>query len=183
MVYLPICCYGFQSFINVLQFSKYKFFSSWLDLFLGTLFFWMQLWIIFFFLFSFSFSLFLGPHPQHMEVPRLGVELELQLSAYTIATAMWDPSHVFDLHHSSWQCWILNPLGKARDQTYILMDTSWVHYCWATTELLNLVFLISLSGNFVMVYKHNKFLFINYYPIVHLLVLIVFGGILKIFYI
>ena len=33
----------------------------------------------------------LGPHPQHMEVPRLGVESELQLPAYTIATAMPDP--------------------------------------------------------------------------------------------
>ena len=34
---------------------------------------------------------FLGSRLQHMEVPRLGVELELQLSAYTTATAMWDP--------------------------------------------------------------------------------------------
>ena len=34
------------------------------------------------------FSLFfLGPHLQHMEVPRLGLELELQLPAYTTATA------------------------------------------------------------------------------------------------
>jgi len=29
-----------------------------------------------------------------MEVPRLGVELELQLLAYTIATAMQDPRQV-----------------------------------------------------------------------------------------
>ena len=28
---------------------------------------------------------FLGPHVQHMEVPRLGVESELQLPAYTMA--------------------------------------------------------------------------------------------------
>ena len=28
---------------------------------------------------------FLGPHPRHMAVPSLGVELELQLLAYTIA--------------------------------------------------------------------------------------------------
>ena len=28
---------------------------------------------------------FLGLHPQHMEVPRLGVELELQLPAYITA--------------------------------------------------------------------------------------------------
>ena len=33
---------------------------------------------------------------QHMKVPRLGVELELQLLAYAAATAMPDPSHVCD---------------------------------------------------------------------------------------
>ena len=46
----------------------------------------------------------------HMEVPRLGVESELQPPAYARARATWDPSHVYDLHHSSWQCRILNPL-------------------------------------------------------------------------
>ena len=34
------------------------------------------------------FLCFLGPHLQHMEVPRLGVELELQLPGYATATAM-----------------------------------------------------------------------------------------------
>ena len=63
---------------------------------------------------------FLGPHTQHMEVPRLGVKLELQLPAYTTATATPDLSHVFNLHSSSWQHQILNPLIKARDQTCIL---------------------------------------------------------------
>ena len=58
-------------------------------------------------MFSFSFG-FLGPHMWHMEVPRLVVELELQLSAYTTATAMWDPSHVCNLSHSSRQRRILN---------------------------------------------------------------------------
>ena len=29
---------------------------------------------------------FLGAHPQHMELPRLGVKSELQLLAYTTAT-------------------------------------------------------------------------------------------------
>ena len=50
-----------------------------------------------------------------MEVPRLGVESELQLLAYTTATETPDPSHVCDLHHSSWQHGILNPLSEARD--------------------------------------------------------------------
>ena len=31
---------------------------------------------------------------------------------------MQDPSHVVDLHHSSWQCQIPNPLIEARDQTH-----------------------------------------------------------------
>ena len=44
---------------------------------------------------------FLGLHPQHMEVPRLRVESELQLLAYTMATAIQDPSRVCDLHLSS----------------------------------------------------------------------------------
>ena len=59
-----------------------------------------------------------------MEVPRLGVELELQMLAYTTATATWDPSHVCDLYHSSQQCRILNPLSEARDQTQNLMVPS-----------------------------------------------------------
>ena len=52
---------------------------------------------------------------RYMEVPRLGVELKLQLLAYATDTAMWDLSHVCDLHHSSQQCQILNPLSEARD--------------------------------------------------------------------
>ena len=58
-----------------------------------------------------------------MEVPGLGVYLELQLPAYAIATATLDPNHICDLQHSLWQCRILNPLGETRDRTHILMDT------------------------------------------------------------
>ena len=67
-----------------------------------------------------------------MKVPGFGVKSELQLLAYATAIAMWDLSHVCDLHHSSWQCQILNPLSKARDRTPILTDTSQVCYHWAT---------------------------------------------------
>ena len=38
-------------------------------------------------LFFNCFFFFLGPHPWHMEVPRLGVELKLQVLAYAIITA------------------------------------------------------------------------------------------------
>ena len=85
------------------------------------------------------FFVFLDLYLQHMEILRPGVEL--QLPAYTTAIATWDPSHVCDLHHSSWQCRILNPLSKARNWTCVLMDTSWVCFCWAMTGTLLLLFL------------------------------------------
>ena len=73
----------------------------------------------------FFFSL--GPYQWHMEVPRLGVQSELQLLAYATATGTRDPSHFCDLHRSSGQRWILNPLSKTRDGTHILMDLSQIH--------------------------------------------------------
>ena len=56
-----------------------------------------------------------------MEVPRLGVQSELQPLAYTTATATRDLSRVCNLHHSSGQRRILNPLREARDRTRNLM--------------------------------------------------------------
>ena len=76
----------------------------------------------------FFFFCFLGPHPQHMEIPRIEFKSELQLPTYTTATATRDPSLDCDLHHSSQPHRILNPLTEARDQTHILMDTSWFRY-------------------------------------------------------
>ena len=72
---------------------------------------------------------FLGPHLQHMAVPRLGVESEIQLPAYTTATATWDLSRICNLHYSSWQCQILNwarPGVKAA--------SSWILVRFVTTE-------------------------------------------------
>ena len=79
--------------------------------------------IVIYLFIAFSFF-FLGPHPQHMEVPRRGVKLELRLLAYSTATATWDLSHIRDLHHSSWQHQILNMPSEARDRIRVLMDTS-----------------------------------------------------------
>ena len=50
----------------------------------------------------FCFAL-LGLHPGQMEVPRLGIESEQKLPAYSIAIATQDQSCIRDLHHSSWQ--------------------------------------------------------------------------------
>ena len=61
------------------------------------------------------------------------VKSELQLPAYATATATQDPSRIFDLPHSSRQCWIPDPVREARDRTYILMDTSQIRFCFATT--------------------------------------------------
>ena len=55
-------------------------------------------------------------------------QIRAAAGAYTAAT-----SHICDPHLSSPQCWILNPLSKARDQTHILMDTGQVCYHWART--------------------------------------------------
>ena len=62
----------------------------------------------------------------------LEVESELQLPAYTTATATRDPNHVCHLYQSSQQCQILNPLSEARNRTHILMDSSEVHFHCAT---------------------------------------------------
>ena len=96
---------------------------------------------LFLFLFFFSFFCFLGPHLQHMGVPRrLGVESELQLPTYTTATQ--NPSHIFDLHHSSQQCQIPDPPCEARDWTLILMDTSRIFSTMSQWELPRLSFQI-----------------------------------------
>ena len=64
---------------------------------------------------------FLGPYPWHMGVPRLGVEVELQLPATDPATATQDPNHICNLHHSSQQHWFLNPLRRARASSWMLV--------------------------------------------------------------
>ena len=80
----------------------------------------------------------------------------LQLRAYPTATA---PRYMS--HSTSWiswslycweykeclQHWIFNPLSKARDWTFIHMDTSWVHYCWATASTPRVAVLIMINSN------------------------------------
>ena len=78
--------------------------------------------VVFFFLFVcfylfgvFCCFFFLWLHLNHMDVPRLGVKLELQLPACATTIATWVPSHIYDQHHRLWQCWILHPLSKASE--------------------------------------------------------------------
>ena len=51
--------------------------------------------------------------------------------------ATQDPNHICNLHHSSQQRWIPNPLSKVRDRTRHLMVTSLIHFRCATTGILN----------------------------------------------
>ena len=91
------------------------------------------------------FFVFLRPHLQHINVPRLSAQLELQLSAYGTATPMPDLSQFCNICHSLWQCRNLNPLSRARDQTCILMDTF---------QVLNL---LSYNGKYLHMCSRNIF--------------------------
>ena len=87
---------------------------------------------------------FLGLNSRHLEVPRVGVELELQLPVYATATAAYDLSLICDLHHNSQQGQILIHwrMFEARHQTLIPMTISQVHFCWVTTGTSQSEFLI-----------------------------------------
>ena len=50
-----------------------------------------------------------------------------------------------ELHHSSRQCRILNPLNKARDQTCILMGISQVCFCCAMADTLQVFYFINTN--------------------------------------
>ena len=102
----------------------------------------------------FSDPFFLGPHPRHIEVPRLGVQSELQLPVYTTATATRDPSLVRDLHHSSWQCWIFNPWSEARDRTGKLTVPSRICFRYAMSGTPLWAFIKALSFFLVLLLLH-----------------------------
>ena len=68
-----------------------------------------------------------------MERPRLWGQNAATAAGYTTATATRDPTRIYDLYHSSWQLQILNPLIQARDQTHVLVNTSRICFCCATT--------------------------------------------------
>ena len=86
-----------------------------------------------------------------MEVPRLGVESDLQLPAYTTATMTRDPSLVCNLHGSSQQHQIPNPLNEARDGTQNLTVTSQIHFCCSTRELQGFFVVVWLVGWLVLI--------------------------------
>ena len=101
----------------------------------------LLLLFFFFFFFFFNFCLFRATPAAHGRSQARG---QIGAAACATATATADLRCVCDLHHSSLQHWILNPLSGARDQTYIFMDTSQVRYCWSTIGTSSLNFSLSL---------------------------------------
>ena len=78
----------------------------------------------------FSLLCFSGPLLQYMEVPRLGVESELQLLATAAATATWDQSLVCDLYQAH------GNTGSLTHQVRpgIEPSSSWILVSFVTTE-------------------------------------------------
>ena len=115
---------------------------------------------------SFFFFSFFWPHLWHMEIPRLEIKSELQLPTYATATATGDLRCICDLHHSSRQHWILNPLSEARPtSSWILVGFSdhWAPTGTPKTSLLihskwnSLHLLTPNSQERSRSFKHNCF--------------------------
>ena len=82
--------------------------------------------------FCFCFFAFLGPHLQHVEVPRLGVEIR------ATTTATQDPSHVCNLHPSTATPGP-QPTERGQGSNPHLMDTSWIRFRYTTTGIPTLL--------------------------------------------
>ena len=74
-----------------------------------------------------------------------------RFGATAAATAPPDSSPICNLHHSSWQDRILNPLSEAMDRTRNLMVPSWIRFRCARmgTPILK----VSLSSLLVLGFK------------------------------
>ena len=90
--------------------------------------------------FFFFFFVFLGPHPWHMQVPRLGVKSEL---------CLWPTPQPRQLG-------ILDPSCEASNWTHILVDIGWVHCCWAITGTRIFIFKISTNILEHLVWKKGQ---------------------------
>ena len=88
--------------------------------------------------------------------------IETTVTGYTTATATQDLSCIFSLHHSSWQCWILNPLSKARDQTCKLMVPSQTCFPCAMMGTLFFFFKLKMHSNYSYTDPPNRMIFLDH---------------------
>ena len=82
--------------------------------------------------FSLPFAFFWGAPSAAYGGSQARGQIGAAAAGHVTATATPDPSLVCDLCHSSQQRQIFSPLIRARDGTRILVDTSQVHFRWAT---------------------------------------------------
>ena len=71
----------------------------------------MHIYVCMYIVFYLSFCLFSRATPAAYG----GSQARGLIRAVAYARAIATPRRICDLHHSSRQCWILNPLSKARD--------------------------------------------------------------------
>ena len=103
------------------------------------------------------FCLFRATLTAQGEVPRLVVKSELQLPAYTTAIAMLYMNCFCELHHSSWQQWILNLLNHPHGSQSSSLTTE------PQRELLNFKFYVSkINISFESVILHSCVLYYLY---------------------
>ena len=82
----------------------------------------MNLLLVCFVVVVFVFAFFIvAPIAYGSSQVRGGIRPAAASLCHSLSNAGPEPS--CDLHHSPQQCWILNPLSKATDWTWILMDT------------------------------------------------------------
>ena len=79
---------------------------------------WVNMYTDFFFLFRAAFAAY--------GISQAKGQIGAVVAGLHHSQAMWDLSCICSLYHSSWQRQIFNTLSEVRDQTHVLMDTSWV---------------------------------------------------------
>ena len=92
-----------------------------------------HVFISFFFFLFFVFCLFRAIPAAYGGSQARGLIGATELPAYTTATATPEPSHVCNVHHSSQQCQIVNPLSEAMDRTRNFIVPGWIRFCCSTT--------------------------------------------------
>ena len=89
----------------------------------------------------FLLGFFLGPHPWHVEIPRLGVRSELQLLAYTTATAMPRSESILLYHNGNSQLCSSSPTFPYEFSVWMTV------HCWKwvlkSPTIISLLFLPS----------------------------------------
>ena len=86
--------------------------------------------VVFFFFFFFCFFCFWAAPVAYGSSQTRGQIKARAISLHHSFSNVGCKVHLHDLHHSSPQHQILNPLSRAWDRTLVLMDTNWVR--WST---------------------------------------------------